>query len=278
MELWYLNRLYALWSNQLVAQHKLIFEAKNRQRIGVRQRFFLNVTGPATTNITSNTAPSPMDYSAQRLVWDNDSGKTHFVLDDPVTDNGTLEDHCASPAFECLEFSLTVADDGNWDNVSAALSLDNLSGTSMIGPSSVQIMSRDQGDPEKGLFMDYQEFYNTTSGSIVNFSDGFWYCSTRYSSWYFVVTWSVMKTGPSETRGHVLPSSATLHSDWAAEETTGGVTSQIQGNISPATSGMIISPDWGRSSGLILGKYIVNTQGHILELVVRTSALTAGTI
>ena len=66
-----------------VAQHKLIFEAKNRQRIGVRQRFFLNVTGPATTNITSNTAPSPMEYSAQRLVWDNDSGKTHFVLDDP---------------------------------------------------------------------------------------------------------------------------------------------------------------------------------------------------
>ena len=95
-----------------------LFEAKNRQRIGVRQDSS-SMLQAHDYEYNSNTAPSPMEYSAQRLVWDNDSGKTHFVLDDPATDNGTLEDHCASPAFECLEFSLTVADDGNWDNVSS---------------------------------------------------------------------------------------------------------------------------------------------------------------
>ena len=233
-----------------VAQHKLIFEAKNRQRIGVRQRFFLNVTGPATTNITSNTAPSPMEYSAQRLVWDNDSGKTHFVLDDPVTDNGTLEDHCASPAFECLEFSLTVADDGNWDNVTAVLSLDNLSGTSMIGPSSVQILSRDQGDPEnRGVFSwIIKNFTNTTSGSIkVNVSDGF--LDTAFTldiaAGDFVVTQVCDENGNSFGDQGACPAFIGDYyiSDWAGEETTGGVTTQIQGNISPDTSGMIISPD-----------------------------------
>ena len=189
-----------------------------------------------------------------------------------VTDNGTLEDHCASPAFECLEFSLTVADDGNWDNVTALLSLDNLSGTSMIGPSSVQIMSRDQGDPEnRGVFSwIIKNFTNTTSGSIkVNVSDGF--LDTAFTldiaAGDFVVTQVCDENGNSFGDQGACPAFIGDYyiSDWAGEETTGGVTSQIQGNISPATFG---NDNLSRLRKIIRtdseGKYIVNTQGHIL--------------
>ena len=68
-------------------------------------------------------------------------------------DNKSLEHHCNAPSFECLEFSLTVSDDGDWNNVSATLKLDNLTGTESIGPDMIQIQNRSNGHTEnKGDF------------------------------------------------------------------------------------------------------------------------------
>ena len=53
--------------NNSITQHKLVFEAKNRQRIGVRQRFFISVTGPVPVSNTTNTSPSLDEFSAQRI-------------------------------------------------------------------------------------------------------------------------------------------------------------------------------------------------------------------
>ena len=161
--------------NNSIMQHKLVFEAKNRQRIGVRQRFFISVTGPVPVSNTIDTAPSLDEFSAQRIVWDNSAGASHFVLESSDEDNKSLEHHCNAPSFECLEFSLTVSDDGDWNNVSATLKLDNLTGTESIGPDMIQIQNRSNGHPEnKGVFSwIIKKFKDTTSGQIkVDVSDG----------------------------------------------------------------------------------------------------------
>ena len=161
--------------NNSITQHKLVFDAKNRQRIGVRQRFFISVTGPVPVSNSINTAPSLDEFSAQRIIWDNETGSTHYVLESSNENDKSLEYHCDSPNFECLEFSLTVSDDGDWNNVTASINLDNLSGTSSIGPDIIQTHDRYNGQAEnKGVFSwIIKNFNDTTSGQIeVNVSDG----------------------------------------------------------------------------------------------------------